>query len=364
MSPDNQGGAAIAPVATTAPASVLVETDEVRSLPLQFTGSAAEYFRIWIVNMCLSLLTLGIFSAWAKVRKKRYFYSHTLLDGTPFQYLAQPIPILKGRIIAAILFGSWYVGTHFFVEWLPAILVVALVLAPWVLVRSAAFNARYSAYRNITFNFAGGYWGAAGVLYGWGLLTVITFGICFSWWQQRIKNYLVTRMSYGGVAGEFSAKGYEFFITYLIAGLVFTAIMIGLFAVGGAIVFLNKAFERNAYLTVFLIVIYAMYVGVFAYIQASIANLVWNKTELPPISFRSTLRARDLLWLYVSNALAIVASAGMLIPWATVRMLKYRIAHFAVAVGGDIRKFQGSQSSSVRAAGAEIGDFFDFDMSI
>jgi uncharacterized membrane protein YjgN (DUF898 family) len=363
-SPDTPGVAAIAPAATAVSAEAPNARNAARELPLQFIGSAAEYFRIWIVNVCLTLLTLGIFSAWAKVRKKRYLYSHTLVDGTPFQYLGQPIPILKGRIIAAVLFGFWYVGTHFFVEWLPVILVVALVLAPWVLVRSAAFNARYSAYRNITFDFAGTYWGALGVLYGWGLLTLITFGICFSWWQQRLKRYLVTRTSFGGVNGEFSAKGHQFFVTYLIAGLAFSAIMIGLGAVVAGIVFLNKAIDSTAYLTGSLIVIYAMYVGVFAYIQASIANLVWNNTRLPPISFRSTLRTRDLLWLYVSNALAIVASAGMLIPWATIRMLKYRVAHFAVTSMGDIGDFRGSETSSVQAAGAEIGEFFDFDLSV
>ncbi|MCS6766168.1 MAG: DUF898 domain-containing protein, partial [Candidatus Protistobacter heckmanni] len=40
---------------------------ETRTLPLRFTGSGAEYFRIWIVNLSLSVLTLGIYSAWAKV---------------------------------------------------------------------------------------------------------------------------------------------------------------------------------------------------------------------------------------------------------------------------------------------------------
>ena len=69
-------------------------------LRLEFRGKASEYFRIWIVNLFLTLATLGIFSAWAKVRKKRYFYSHTLLDGTSFEYRGRPIPILKGRIIA------------------------------------------------------------------------------------------------------------------------------------------------------------------------------------------------------------------------------------------------------------------------
>ena len=46
-------------------------TSDMTALPLAFHGSARDYFRIWIVNLCLTLLTLGIFSAWAKVRKKR-----------------------------------------------------------------------------------------------------------------------------------------------------------------------------------------------------------------------------------------------------------------------------------------------------
>lgn len=61
------------------------------------------------MNLCLTLVTFGIFSAWAKVRKKRYIYSHTTLGGTPFQYLARPIPILKGRLIAAAGFGVYFI---------------------------------------------------------------------------------------------------------------------------------------------------------------------------------------------------------------------------------------------------------------
>ena len=30
-----------------------------------FTGKASEYFGIWIVNVLLTILTLGIYSAWA-----------------------------------------------------------------------------------------------------------------------------------------------------------------------------------------------------------------------------------------------------------------------------------------------------------
>lgn len=42
-------------------------------IPFRFTGTGSEYFRIWIVNWLLTLLTLGIYSAWAKVRRIQFF---------------------------------------------------------------------------------------------------------------------------------------------------------------------------------------------------------------------------------------------------------------------------------------------------
>ncbi|HAG47009.1 MAG TPA: DUF898 domain-containing protein, partial [Gammaproteobacteria bacterium] len=73
-------------------------------MPVEFTGSGGEYFRIWIVNLVLTILTLGIYSAWAKVRTKRYFYRNTIIGGSPFEYHARPIQILKGR---AIVVGAY-----------------------------------------------------------------------------------------------------------------------------------------------------------------------------------------------------------------------------------------------------------------
>jgi len=37
-------------------------------LRLRFTGTGGEYFRIWIVNLFLTVLTLGIYSAWTLLR--------------------------------------------------------------------------------------------------------------------------------------------------------------------------------------------------------------------------------------------------------------------------------------------------------
>lgn len=349
-------------------------------LSLVFSGSAQEYFRIWIVNHCLSFLTLGIFSAWAKVRKKRYIYSHTTLDGTPFQYLGQPIPILKGRLIAAVGFLLYYISSHFFTSLLPFVLLAGLVFAPWVLVRSAAFNARYSAFRNMTFRFDGKYIDALKALYVLGIIpaivismifewkgksitigiTVAMFFFAFPWWIKRIKKFIVEHTSYGDKKGEFFATGGQFFTIYFITGMIFTLAVIP----SGILASINPLKKTSPFFYISAAVIYAGYVIAYAYNQSRIGNLTWNSSRLGPVRFQSTLSAKELLKLYVTNAFGIVFSLGILIPWAVMRTMKYRAENMAVFVEGDLSEFQGSDLSTVSATGAETLDFFDMDLSL
>ncbi|MFP5350629.1 MAG: YjgN family protein [Gammaproteobacteria bacterium] len=355
-----------------------------RELPLEFRGTARAYFRVWAVNLCLTLITLGVYSAWAKVRKKRYFYSHTVLDGTPFQYLAQPVPILKGRIVAVVLFLIYYVASHFFTVLMPYVLAAGGALAPWVLVRSAAFNARYSAYRNMTFAFDAGYWDAVKAIYVWGLVPVIivgtafewwgqpvyagaafgVFGLAFPWWLRRLKNLIVSHTAFGGRNGTLSVTGTQFFKVYFLAGLVVAgAAMLTGFIVAFGVGIGGAKHSPNAVLGG-LLPIYVGYVFAFAFIQARISNLVWNHTELGPLRFQSTLKATGLAKLYITNAIAILVSLGLLIPWAVIRTLKYRADHMQVRAEGDLNAFRGDEHSAVQATGAEVGEFFDMDLSL
>ena len=54
------------------------------------------------MNIILTILTLGIYSAWAKVRHKKYIYGSARLNGAGFEYLADPAKILKGRMIVVV----------------------------------------------------------------------------------------------------------------------------------------------------------------------------------------------------------------------------------------------------------------------
>jgi len=359
--------------------------DPQKNMKLEFNGSAREYFRIWMVNLCLTLLTIGIYSAWAKVRKKRYFYSHLTLDETPFQYLAQPVPILKGRIIAASLFVLYYSSSHLFTAVFPYVIGAGLVIAPWVIVQSVAFNARYSAYRNMTFHFGGTYIDALKVISAWGIIPAIVtgtifswwgkvwiagityaaFGILFPWWIRRLKHFIVSKTSYGGHSGQFGATGGEFFRIYFVSGIIMIGVAVIGVAVITAVMVASQAIKEMQYFAFFFVILpYSGYVIAYAYIQSNITNTVWNRIRLGPLRFRCTLKSFDMVKLYVTNAIGIIASAGLLIPWAVIRTFRYRTDHTHVINTAELSEFQGSKTETVKAAGAELTEFFDMDLSI
>ena len=139
-------------------------TDGVASdtkLPFEFSGTTREYFGIWIVNIALTILTLGIFHAWAKVRNHRYFYGHTTLADGRFDYHADPVAILKGWGLAMLAYLSYFLLSNI-APWLGLMFfLVILAATPWLVVKSLQFRARNTSFRNLRFGFRKNYAEAA-----------------------------------------------------------------------------------------------------------------------------------------------------------------------------------------------------------
>jgi len=316
------------------------------------------------------------------VRKKRYFYSSITIDETPFQYLAEPLPILKGRIIAVVLFAVYWFSSSFYLPALPWVLGVGLIIAPWLISRSAAFKTRYTAFRNMTFHFRGNYLGAAQAIYWLGLIPVLVvgsmfewwgywqaaviafmaFAIVFPWWLSRLKNYVVSYTSFGGAYGRYSATGGQFFRVYFRAGLIVVAG--GILSAAVAFWVVPSSMESDWSVVVMSLPVYLSYMLGFAYVQANISNLVWNHSRLGPLRFKSTLSGGGMAKLYFINAVGILASLGLLTPWAVMRTLKYRADNMRVLVEGELAALKGGTMSAVQAAGAELGEIFDVDLSL
>lgn len=454
--------------------------------PIVFKGRTSEYFGIWIVNLLLSIFTLGIYSAWAKVRRKKYFYNSTLIDGVGFDYHANPIAILKGRIIAFVLFVLYQVLAAFSPIAAGVLFVLFLIALPWIVIRGLMFNARNSSHRGLRFDFDGKYGEAALVFIGYTLLTVVTLGLAIPFVAQRTNQFIVSHHKFGTSHFKMEALVKDFYKIYLV---IFLIPLIGILAAvaipayqqyvnkakqaqvqpisqnlyqeinaGGFIKVANtdavempaeeidaaematqeaidaaeaegyaqdaseeallkdltpeeraeyeklmKAFEGDAmaddaegnyddealtpkkkdpieeYFTnlattwgvvaaiiigILAMLLYLAFIFSFiAYFKSRIQNLVLNNTTLDHIGFSSTQRMRDLLWLYISNALVLMFTMGFATPWAQIRMARYRLEHLALVGEADLDKFVGEKKESARALGEEVADFFDVDLS-
>ena len=137
-----------------------VETGEAIFGPVnvKFSGTGREYFGIWIVNLILTIITLGIYSAWAKVRRETYFKNNTRVFDAGFGYHATGGQIFKGRLIAFIVLVLVNIISS--VQPLFGLVVapIFVVLLPWILNSSLRFSARMTSFRNIRFNWHGTYW--------------------------------------------------------------------------------------------------------------------------------------------------------------------------------------------------------------
>ncbi len=316
----------------------------------EFHGNGAEYFKIWIVNVFLSILTLGIFSAWAKVRNHRYFYGNTRLDGAGFEYTANPVAILKGRVVAVgflLLFN--YASTA-----LPlggilygALVLLFIVAFPWLINRSMAFRNYNTVYRNLRFGFDGDYLDAFKAFVLWPLAGALSFGLLMPYAVFRQKHYIVDCSRYG--CSSFNAD----FVWRDIYGVAVRASLLMVLAIVLAVVPLIGP-----------LLALVGYLFAFAYFSANIGNTVYNGARLHAHGFDSTLQTGSLAMVYLTNWLMIALTLGLAMPWAKVRLAHYRAEHLALLADGPLDEFITAEEERVGTLGEEIGEAFDLDIGL
>jgi len=333
--------------------------------PLQFTGKTGEFFKIWIVNVALSILTLGIYSAWAKVRTRRYFYSNTLLMGSPFDYLGDPVKILKGRLIAVALLILYSVSPSISPLLQVVLVVLFLPLLPLIIVKALNFNAYNTAYHNIRFNFKGQYLQALWVFIGLPFVVAITIGLAYPYFTHERKKFIVSNMAYGTCPFKFEATTAQFYTIYLkvLAIIIGLGIMIVPLAYKVIPMWWNTE-DWGLFMFAMLLVYFLILILIFSYLYTTITNLVINQTQLADHHFSSHLQVGKMIWLSFSSMLAILGSFGLMIPWAITRMVRYRVDSISLHVKGNPEDFIAAETQKVQAVGEEIGDIFDIDVGL
>ncbi|KKD58698.1 membrane protein [Grimontia sp. AD028] len=384
---------------------------------MTFHGTGREFFGIWIVNIVLSLLTLGIYSAWAKVRTKKYFYGNTELARDRFDYHATPKQILIGRAIAVTAFVIWFLSGHFSPVFSSVLFVFGLAMLPWLARNNARFNARMTSYRNVRLNFTGTLMGAYTAILGRGILLILTLVVSvyltslptsgfvtfvfalaaafvvlmvFAWMLQGIASYFANGYGYGKLTFNATLSTGYFARTYLWALFIWVLASAGVLAVGGLLFFVGGQFVNlpefsSADLSnldighitgalgvvAIMLLTYAMLfismLLVSAFIHSRTRNHVFNQMmvgETGDYRLGSTMNTTDYTLLVVTNFLLQVFTLGLARPWVMVRTTRYLLSVTTVYGELDALSVYEDENGAKSAVGDEMSQVFDLDIGI
>ncbi|WP_281859927.1 YjgN family protein [Litoreibacter halocynthiae] len=342
--------------------------------PFDFTGNAKEWFGIWIVNLLLSIVTIGIYSAWAKVRTKKYFYNHTYVEGRNFDYHATGKQILIGRLIV--------IGAVIVFQLITAVLPILglllliglLFIFPWLIVRSMIFNARMSSFSNVRFGFVGTVGQAFLTFLVYPILTALTLYTTFPILDRAVKRFSINNHKLGQARFNMEVGLGPFYKAFLVAIAWIIAVgLVGVVVTGFSFTDFAMAMENpdaapgeaaKAIGLFYLLFFIAFLPAVFIY-QALIRNAVYNNTTLEGgHAFASNVTAPQLLWLAVTNMIVVVFTLFLMLPWAQVRMARYLAAHTGFIPGGSMDDFVTQQQEAGGAFGDAYTDLEGIDVGL
>ncbi len=323
-----------------------------------FHGDGADLFRIHIVNMLLTFVTLGTYRFWARVKVRRYLYSHTEFEGDRFAFHGTGAEAFRGWLkgaafvglpIIAIRFVEQFVsvGSQFLLEVL--VMLAVSVVVPIGICGAWRYRLSRTEWRGLRFSFRGRPGEAVRTWLASLLLTVLSLGVCFPLLQTNLHRFLARHAYYGTRRFGFDGRGGDlvrgFLLRFLLPAVPTAALTVllardtsGLSVLAGGLFLVRLWCGYSAYKTRYLMA----------------------HTSFEAARFRSSITGLGLFGLNLLNLCLVWGTFGLGIPWAQVRTQRYALANLVLEGPLDLAGvLQDARDASVTGEG--IADVLDAD---
>lgn len=371
--------------------------------PLEFTGSGGEYFGVWIVNLLLTIVTLGFYTPFARRRKAQYFYSHTLVAGSPLEFTAQQRKMVFGFLLLVVVYLAFRLAADTGQDTAVTVFLVGgAALAPYLWGSAMRFRLGSTRWRGVRLEFTARWrevyrasWPvfvlagagvaavfAASLLGGrlaWlvlGPIVLVVAFLCAVRLEFNYKSLLVLRARVGQQSGRWKPAYRDFLWVWLATAGVFigcVALVVAALAlvVGGSFAVLASQKERGL---MAIVVIVAMVLGsIFilflasaparAYREARMFRLIWNNVGLSHIArFRCNLRAASYVGLRVKNLFLTLLTLGFYRPFALVSEYRMKTESVTLHVKGGLDQLAGQLVAQQGGLGDAVADAVGLDL--
>jgi uncharacterized membrane protein YjgN (DUF898 family) len=274
---------------------------------IRFHGTGSTLFGIYVVNLFLTLLTLGIYSFWGRVKVRRYLLSETEFEGDRFAYHGTGRELLMGWLKALLVFGVPLAFLYLLRdvldvgEALKSLAGVLLSLGLLVFIAFAMVSARRYrlsriSWRGIRFSFRGRALPFIRLFVGGTLLSVITAGFYYPFFDTRRYAFMTSHSHFGNRKFDFNGRGWDLFPGYLL---------------------------------VWLLTLPTLGLSWFWYL-AQRRRYFAEHTSFGSARFRSTITGGRFLLFALGSLLLLVVTLGLAWPWLMVRYLRFNFAYLTL----------------------------------
>ena len=352
--------------------------------PLRFDGDIGNYIALAMVNLLLTIVTIGIYRFWARTRVRRYLWENTVFDDEPLEYRGRGIEKLIGALIVLFVVfvplslagvavaalggrGNPIAG----LVYLPVYLALTYLLGVGIY-RSQRYMVSRTSWRGIRGGMRRGGWRYGLSYLGLQALQAVTLGLAAPYVAVRLWNLRMNDAMFGSLAVSANARSrrlYRYFLPGWCAAVIAVAGAVAgfWFWLRPALAAIRPGGPRPA--PEHMIAIFAgIYGGLFLVLlivslaflaySAALRREQFRKTQIGTMGLRLRLPARALLGFWVANALLIVLTFGL----ATL-VMPYRVYGFyarRIETVGDFDVDQLMQTSlAAPTQGDGLADAFD-----
>jgi uncharacterized membrane protein YjgN (DUF898 family) len=306
----------------------------------RFMGSGATLFGIHVVNILLTLATLGVYAFWAKVRVRKYLLSETEFERDRFAYHGTGLEMFRGFLKALVFFFVPITVLNLLPELIGAPLpvvaglklvayLVATVFVPVAMIGARRYRLSRTSWRGIRLSLRARTRDFVRLWLWCTFLTVVTLGLFYPVYVVRRQDFMTRHMWLGSQRFGFDGRGRDLFWPF-VGTLLLLPFTLGLS---------------------------------WFWFSARKLRYFASHTTFGQARFASSVRALPLAWLTLSSLVVLVLTLGLAWPWMSVRALRFAYAN--VTLEGPLAlEAITQQAQTVSATGEGLAGFLDVDLGL
>lgn len=304
---------------------------------IAFDRAAPGLSGIVVKGFLLSLVTFGIYRFWYITNLRRFFWSRTVVAGSPGEYVGRGKELFLGFLVALAILIPVYLVLFILGFAVPALapfaglitFVFLFLLGQYAIFRGRRYRASRTLWRGIRLAQDGSAAFYVLMAAGWWLLTIASLGLAFPFMRASLERYRINHTLVGESRMHSTARGTSVLMPWLLfyaLGIVPTVALVAVwlakhgFVVPADLIVTEPGSGKGHFNPAYLkgletiLQVYGIAVAttlpiailLIPYYRAREARAFLDAASLAGARLTSTLRARQFYWPYIVYFLSLL----------------------------------------------------------